>query len=171
MPKEDKTEKKAKKKFNRKIKKALKKQAGVVKEFQEFISKGRGMDLAVGIIIGAAFTAAVNSVVTNLITPILGVLIGGIDFASLSITLPSFFSNTDVPPPVFNYGLFIQSVINFFIIAVCVFIIVKFMNTIKSKLEKEEAEKPAPPKAADVVLLEEIRDLLKEAANENNKGK
>jgi len=137
-----------------------------IKEFKEFISRGSVMDLAVGIIIGSSFTAIVNSIVTDIITPLLGILIGGIDFSSLEIVLPSFFH--DVEPPVFSYGLFIQAVINFFIIAVCVFTIIKFMNTLKNKIEHEldieHAEKNQPEKPADILLLEEIRDLLKKNA-------
>ncbi|MCL2108977.1 MAG: large-conductance mechanosensitive channel protein MscL [Oscillospiraceae bacterium] len=139
----------------------------MVREFKEFISRGSVVDLAVGIIIGSAFTAIVNSVVNNLITPLLGVLIGGIDFSSLQITLPSFFPESE--PPVFSYGVFIQAVINFFIIAVCVFLIIKFMNTLKKKLEhekKSDDSTPDPPKSPEVILLEEIRDLLKKLDEE-----
>jgi len=140
----------------------------IVKEFKEFISRGSVMDLAVGIIIGSAFTAIVNSVVKDIITPLIGILIGGIDFSSLKVTLPSIYS--DAEPPVFAYGLFIQAVINFFIIAVCVFSIIKFLNTLKSRMElekKTEAEtKAEAAKAADVLLLEEIRDLLKQKNSE-----
>jgi len=139
---------------------------GIVKEFKDFISRGSGMDLAIGIIIGSSFTAIMNSVVKDIITPILGVLIGGIDFSSLKLTLPSLFPESE--PPVFSYGVFIQAVINFFVIAVCVFIIIKFLNTLKTKLESEiktDTEKPAEPvKPADILLLEEIRDLLKQNA-------
>ncbi|MCL1824143.1 MAG: large-conductance mechanosensitive channel protein MscL [Oscillospiraceae bacterium] len=151
-----------------KIKKTQKekKKRGIIKEFKEFISRGSVMDLAMGIIIGSSFTAIVNSVVKDIITPVIGILIGGIDFSALKITLPSFFPDSE--PPVFSYGEFIQSVINFFIIAVCVFAIIKFMNTLKSRLEQEKAEEaltePAEPvepeKAAEILLLEEIRDLL-----------
>ncbi|MDR2559434.1 MAG: large-conductance mechanosensitive channel protein MscL [Oscillospiraceae bacterium] len=138
----------------------------MVKEFKEFISRGSVMDLAVGIIIGSSFTAIVNSVVKDIITPLIGILIGGIDFSSLRINLPSIYSEAE--NPVFTYGEFIQAIINFFIIAICVFVIIKFMNTLKSKieLEKKEEEKPSV-KAADILLLEEIRDLLK---NQNIKG-
>ncbi|MCL2694273.1 MAG: large-conductance mechanosensitive channel protein MscL [Oscillospiraceae bacterium] len=144
--------------MNKKPKKE-KKRLGVVKEFKEFISRGSVMDLAVGIIIGSSFTAIVNAVATNIITPVIGILIGGIDFSSLSITLPSLFPEAE--PPVFAYGVFLQAVINFFIIAVCVFTIIKFMNTLKNKIESEKAEELPPVKSADILLLEEIRDLLK----------
>jgi large conductance mechanosensitive channel len=148
----------------RKEKKAIKKKLAIIKEFREFISRGNVMDLAVGVIIGSAFTAIVNSVANNIITPVIGILIGGIDFSSLRVNLPSVYPEAE--KPVLAYGVFIQAIINFFIIAVCVFIIIKFMNTLKSKVELEKkAEEKPPEKAADVLLLEEIRDLLK---NQNN---
>ncbi|MDR2533105.1 MAG: large-conductance mechanosensitive channel protein MscL [Oscillospiraceae bacterium] len=149
-------------------KKKIKAKVAVFKEFKEFISRGSVMDLAVGIIIGSAFTAIVNSVVKDIITPLIGILIGGIDFSSLTVTLPSVYS--DAEPPVFAYGLFIQAVINFFIIAVCVFTIIKFLNTLKSKIEQEKKKESGSDtdaaKAADVVLLEEIRDLLQKNLEE-----
>jgi large conductance mechanosensitive channel len=143
---------------------------GFIKEFKDFISRGSVMDLAVGIIIGSSFTAIVNSVVKDIITPLLGVLIGGIDFSSLKVTLPSLFPESE--PPVFAYGIFIQAVINFFIIAVCVFVIIKFLNALKNKIEHEiktdESKSAEVVKPADVLLLEEIRDLLKRERNEGN---
>ena len=148
-------------------KKKTKLKISIIKEFKEFISRGSVMDLAVGIIIGSAFTAIVNSVVKDIITPLIGILIGGINFSSLKITLPSIYSNAE--PPVFAYGLFIQAVINFFIIAVCVFIIIKFLNTLKSRIEQEKKTEPAPPQPvtpAEILLLEEIRDLLKQKNSE-----
>jgi large conductance mechanosensitive channel len=148
MDKKEKKDEKKKKKF------------AVVKEFKEFISRGNVMDLAVGVIIGSAFTAIVNSVANNIITPVIGILIGGIDFSSLKVNLPSIYSEAE--KPVLAYGVFIQAIINFFIIAVCVFVIIKFMNTLKSKIELEKKEEKPPEKAADVLLLEEIRDLLKQ---------
>jgi len=145
----------------------LREKRGIIKEFREFISRGSVMDLAVGIIIGSAFTAIVNSVVKDLITPLIGILIGGIDFSSLTVTLPGVFS--DAPPPVFAYGVFLQAVINFFIIAVCVFAIIKFMNTVKRRIDTDKAE-PAPEalKPAEIELLEEIRDLLKKNAEKTD---
>lgn len=151
----------------------------IVDEFKEFISRGSVMDLAVGIIIGAAFTAIVSSLVGDIITPLIGLIIGGLDFTKLSVTLPSFFSDNQA---VLNYGNFIQAIINFFIIAVCVFMIIKTMNLIKSKAEQElekkknnktiqetENEQPVPETEKEqkepdpqLVLLTEIRDLLAE---------
>jgi len=143
-------------------KKQKKERRPIINEFREFISRGSVMDLAVGIIIGSSFTAIVNSVVKDIITPIISILIGGIDFSSLKIVLPSFFPEAE--PPVFSYGLFLQAVMNFFIIAVCVFAIIKFMNTLKSKIEQEKNEdgsSPEPEKSTEALLLEEIRDTLK----------
>lgn len=123
------------------------------KEFRDFISRGNVMDLAVGIIIGAAFTAIVNSLVNDIIMPIIGVILGGIDFTTLSVTIGS---------ATINYGLFIQAIINFLLIALVIFFLVKGMNA----LYKKPAPKPAAPAdpPADVKLLTEIRDLLKQQA-------
>lgn len=129
-------------------KEKLEKEKGIIKEFKEFISKGNVVDLAVGVVVGTAFSSIVNSLVNDIIMPFVGVIIGGIDFSKLTIT----FKDANI-----NYGLFIQNIINFLIIAACVFFFVKVINTFKRK--KEE---PAPAaKPDDVVLLEEIRDLLK----------
>lgn len=118
----------------------------MIDEFKEFISKGNVLDLAIGIIVGAAFGKIVTSVVDDILMPIIGIVLGGVNFSSLSLT---FRSST------ISYGSFLQSTIDFLIIAFCVFMIVKFMNKMK---KKEEAK---PVKSEDIVLLEEIRDLLK----------
>lgn len=120
--------------------------------FREFIARGNVVDLAVGVIIGSAFGKIVSSIVDDILMPLIGLLIGGIDFTSLKAQIP----NTDV---VITYGNFLQNVVDFLIIAVCVYIIICAMNKIMKKNEKEESK--APEKPADVVLLEEIRDLLK----------
>lgn len=127
----------------------------MLKEFKKFIARGNVMDLAVGVIVGAAFSAIVTSLVDNILMPIIGVLTGGINF-STGLTIK-------VGDAVINYGAFLQSVIDFLIIAFCIFIIVKIVNKIIGKEEKPAA------KAADVVLLEEIRDLLKEQNKEDKK--
>lgn len=154
------------------------KKKGVIAEFKEFISKGNVVDMAVGVIIGSAFTAIVNSLVADIFTPIIGIIIGGIDFASLSFKIP----DTEIDGKVITqgaeltYGNFIQSIITFLLTAVCVFIFVKVINAVRSgamfkkKKEEEEAaaeaakaeeEKPAePPKPTQEELLAEIRDLL-----------
>ena len=127
-----------------------------VREFKKFIARGNVIDLAVGVIIGGAFSSIVTSLVNNILTPILGLVLGGIDFSNLSIT----FRNTKI-----EYGAFIQSVIDFLIIAVCIFMIVKFINKI-THMKKKEEEKTSSKKSEEVMLLEEIRDLLKEKKEE-----
>lgn len=126
---------------------------GFIKEFKEFISRGNVMDLAVGVIVGSAFSKIVSSLVDNILMPVIGVIIGGIDFSSLSI---------DFKTAHIQYGLFIQNVIDFLIVAFCIFIVVKSFNKLTSKKKKEEIKKEEPKKSDEVVLLEEIRDLLKE---------
>lgn len=122
-----------------------------MKEFKEFISKGNVMTMAVGIIIGAAFTAITTSLVNDVITPLLGIIIGGIDFSGISLTIGE---------AQIMFGNFIQAVINFFLTALVIFLMIKFFNKLQRK-KPEEPEK-APEPAEDVKLLTEIRDLLKE---------
>lgn len=124
----------------------------MLKEFKEFIKRGNVMDLAVGVIVGGAFSSIVTSLVNNILTPILGIFLGGIDFSGLSITI----KNANI-----NYGLFLQSIIDFLIIAFCIFIMIKIINKMISIGKREEEEKSTPTKSEDVLLLEEIRDLLK----------
>ncbi|MBO5517797.1 MAG: large-conductance mechanosensitive channel protein MscL [Firmicutes bacterium] len=125
----------------------------MMKEFKEFISRGNVMDMAVGIIIGGAFTAIVSSLVADIITPIIGMLMGGIDFSSLAVTVGS--ANL-------TYGNFIQAIINFLLVAWVLFMIVKAMNKMKRKEEEKPAEPEAPAEPPeDIVLLREIRDSLK----------
>lgn len=140
----------------------------MLNEFKTFIAKGNVVDLAVGIIIGAAFTAIVNSLVADLINPIIGVITGGIDFSNLFINLgsgdfTSLAAAKDAGAPVFAYGSFITAVINFLIIAWVVFLLVKAVNKLKATTARKEAEvaaaAPAGPTELDVLL--EIRDALK----------
>ena len=144
---------------------------GMVKEFREFAVKGNVMDLAVGVIIGGAFSTIVNSVVKDLIMPIVGVATGGLDFSNKFIRLgdipPSFKGNPDsfkdlqtAGVAVFGYGSFITALINFLILAIIVFGIVKFMNSLRQTKEAAPAEPPPTPE--DVLLLREIRDSLKQ---------
>ncbi|MGN6084913.1 large conductance mechanosensitive channel protein MscL [Trinickia sp.] len=144
---------------------------GMVKEFREFAVKGNVMDLAVGVIIGGAFSTIVNSVVKDLIMPIVGVATGGLDFSNKFIRLgdipPSFKGNPDsfkdlqtAGVAVFGYGSFITALINFLILAIIVFGIVKFMNSLRQPKEAAPAEPPPTPE--DVLLLREIRDSLKQ---------
>lgn len=120
----------------------------MLKEFKEFISKGNAVDLAIGVIIGAAFGAIVNSVVADLFMPLIGIILGGIDFSSLSI---------NIGKAVLPYGKLIQAIINFLIIGFVLFLLVKSINKFN---KKEEAPADTPP-TKDQELLEEIRDLLK----------
>ena len=128
----------------------------MLQEFKDFIAKGNVMDMAVGIIIGAAFTAIVTSLVDDLINPIIGLFLGGIDFSALSAS---------VGEATFTYGNFIMAVINFLIIAFVVFMLVKTVNKAKDAAMKEEAaEEEAPKGPTQEELLAEIRDALKARA-------
>jgi len=137
----------------------------MIQEFREFIAKGNVMDMAVGIIIGAAFTAIVSSLVADLINPIIGIFVGGIDFAELFIVLgegehTSLEQAEEAGAAVFAYGRFIMAVINFLIIAFVVFLLVKGVNRMKREEEAEpEAEPEAGPSELDILM--EIRDSLK----------
>lgn len=121
----------------------------MVKEFKEFISKGNVLDLAVGVIIGGAFGKIVSSLVSDVLMPIIGVITGGVDFTTLSITI----KDASV-----NYGLFIQNIIDFLIVAFCVFIMVKLTNKFR---KKEVVVEKKVTKSEEVILLTEIRDTLK----------
>ncbi len=125
-----------------------------VSEFKDFAIKGNMIDMAVGIVVGGAFGKVVASFVEDVIMPPIGLLLGGVDFSDLGVTLKDAAEGAEAV--VLRYGSFIQSIINFLIIALAIFIVVKWINSLK----KAEEEKPAePPK--DEVLLTEIRDLLK----------
>lgn len=126
------------------------KSKGLVKEFRTFIERGNVIDLAVGVVIGSAFGKIVSSIVDDILMPLIGVLIGGLDFSNLSIK---------VGDARVMYGSFIQNVIDFLIIAVCVFILVKAVNKFTKK--KEEPKEEAPKKSAEEVLLEEILKEIK----------
>jgi len=135
----------------------------MIKEFKEFIARGSVIDLAVGIIIGAAFTAIVNSLVNDILMPPLGLLLGGIDFSNFFITLKGESHGTlkatqEAGSVVIAYGQFLNAIIKFLIVALAVFILVKQVNRFMHK-KHEEAPPPAP--SAEVLLLGEIRDLLK----------
>lgn len=131
--------------------------SGIVAEFRQFISRGNVVDLAVGVIIGSAFTAIVKSLVDDLVMPLIGWLIGGIDFTSLRLVIRE--ASEGVEEAALNYGNFIQSVVNFLLIAAVVFLMVKAINSFHRK--KEPEPEPAPADPEDVQLLREIRDLLK----------
>lgn len=134
----------------------------IVKEFKEFVNRGNVVDMAVGVVIGGAFGKIVTSFVNDVLMPPLGLLLGGMDFKELKwIMQPGTLDEAGqmVGEVALNYGMFIQSVIDFFIIAFAIFMLIKGMNKLKRE-KPAEPEAPAP-KAEDVVLLEEIRDLLK----------
>lgn len=128
------------------------------KEFREFAMRGNVVDLAVGVIIGAAFGKIVSSLVSDIIMPPLGLLIGGVDFKQFSWIIRA--AEGDVPAVVMNYGIFIQNVFDFIIVAFAIFIAIKLMNKMRRKEEEKPAAPPAPP--AEEVLLTEIRDILKQ---------
>lgn len=121
-----------------------------IKEFKEFISRGSVIDLAVAVVIGGAFTKIVNSLVDDIIMPIIGVIIGGINFENLMVT---------VGTAEIKYGMFIQAIVNFLLIALVIFSVIKAINQFKKK-EEEKPEDPVAP-SEDIVLLTEIRDLLR----------
>jgi large conductance mechanosensitive channel len=129
----------------------------MMKEFRDFAMRGNVVDMAVGIVIGGAFGKIVSSFVNDVLMPPIGMAIGGVDFSQLAITLQE--ASGDVAAVTMNYGSFIQTVIDFVIIAFAIFMVIKAMNNLK---KKEEAAPPAPPKPSnEEVLLTEIRDLLK----------
>ena len=148
----------------KKTKDALHKTAGGVKgvlgEFKEFISKGNVLDMAVGLIIGSAFTAIVTSLVDDILMPFIGMILARVNFNSLGVTIP--WGNK----PFLAIGSFLNAVITFLLTAVCVFILVKVMNAFRRKKEDKPKEPPKPTKEEE--LLAEIRDLLKAQQEEKN---
>ena len=131
-------------------------------EFKKFITRGNVLDMAVGVVVGSAFTAIVNSLVKDILNPIIGLITGGIDFSNLKIVLKP--ASGEVAELAIRYGVFINAIIQFVLIAFVLFLIVKSFNKLNERKVKEEAAKKAavpPAKSADIVLLEEIRDLLK----------
>ncbi|URQ61168.1 large-conductance mechanosensitive channel protein MscL [Pantoea alhagi] len=133
-----------------------------LKEFRDFAMRGNVVDLAVGVVIGAAFGKIVSSLVANIIMPPLGLLIGGVDFKQFKWILKP--AQGETPPVVMEYGIFLQNIFDFIIIAFAIFIAIKLMNKLH---KKKEVEKPAAKPSAEATLLTEIRDLMKE---QNNKG-
>jgi large conductance mechanosensitive channel len=134
----------------------------IVKEFKEFISKGNVADLAVGVIIGAAFGKIITSLVDDILMPPLGFLIGGVDFSEKKIVLISADAINKVEEVAIRYGNFVNAVIQFLIVAFCIFAVIKAINALKRKEEAEPAAAPAP--GPEETLLTEIRDLLKQQA-------
>ena len=136
----------------------------MLKEFKEFAVKGNVTDMAIGLIIGASFKAIVSSFVKDVIMPPIGQALGGVDFAKLYINLSdttytSLAEASKAGAPVIRYGVFIQAVVDFIIIAFTIFLVVKAINKMKKSKEEAPAEEPAPT-AEDILLLREIRDSL-----------
>lgn len=135
----------------------------MLKEFKEFAMRGNVVDMAVGIVIGAAFTSIVKSLVGDVIMPVVGLITGGVDFSNVFITLKGGQFETlkaaqDAGAVTLNVGLFINAIISFVIVAFALFLLIKGMNNLKRK--QEESPEDAPPPPSDVQLLEEIRDAL-----------
>ena len=130
---------------------------GIIQEFKEFTIKGNVVDMAIGIIIGTAFGKIVSSLVTDVVMPPIGVLVGGVDFSKLAVTLQE--ATMAEPAVIISYGKFIQTVVDFTIIAAVIFMVIKSINSMKKKAAEAPATPAAPP--AQEVLLMEIRDLLK----------
>ena len=130
----------------------------IIKEFKEFAVKGNVIDMAVGIIVGAAFGKIVSSLVADVVTPPIGFLLGGVDFSNLAITLKA--AADGAPAVVLSYGKFIQTVFDFTIVAAAIFLMIKGINTLKRK--EQAAPEPPPEPSKEEQLLTEIRDLLKE---------
>lgn len=150
--------KESKKDIKENLKDISKKSNGFLNEFKKFIARGNVMDLAVGVIVGTAFTNIVTSLSNNILMPLIGIVIGGFNFKNLSATFEVWGKEVTL-----NYGLFIQSTVDFLITAFCIFVIIKVMNNIFSKKETKKEEPKPPIKTDEVKLLEEIRDLLKES--------
>lgn len=134
-------------------------------EFKTFISRGNILDMAVGVIMGTAFSKIVTSIVNDIFMPLIGLLLGGLNFSGLSL---------QIRDTVIAYGAFIQNVIDFLIVAVCLFLVLRFMAKLTAKKkaaeEAEAKQAPAPAKSDEAVLLEEIRDLLKKESKEGKEG-
>ena len=133
----------------------------MMKEFKEFAMRGNVVDMAVGIVIGAAFGKIVSSFVDDVLMPPIGMLMGGVDFSELSVVLRA--ATDEAEAVALNYGMFIQTLIDFVIIAFAIFMVIKAMNNMKKKEEEKPEEAPKPSK--EVQLLTEIRDALKQPQN------
>ncbi len=132
----------------------------IIAEFREFAMKGNVLDMAVGVVLGGAFSAIITSLVKDILMPLLSIVIGRINISNLQFTIPGLFGSPDI---VLTYGAFLQSVINFLSIALALFICLKFLNRAKDRLHKNEAveEEKEPELSKSEELLAEIRDLLK----------
>ncbi len=137
------------------LKKSLKKVNPILKEFREFVNRGNVLDLAVGVIVGGAFNKIISSLVNDLVMPVVGLVLGGIDFTHLELTIPNFFGINSAAH--IRYGTFIQNVVNFIIVAFCIFIFVRFINKFSAK---KESTKPTTDEKI-LTVLQEIRDQRK----------
>lgn len=144
----------------------MSKSKGFIAEFKEFISKGNAMELAVGMVIGAAFTSIVNSIVNDLIMPVVSMLIGGLDFSSLKLTIPAYIDG--IEPATLNYGNLIQQIVNFLIVALALFLVIKMLNQMNEKA-KAAADKAAA-KLGQGGKEEEAKDEAAEAVKEASKA-
>lgn len=133
----------------------------MIQEFKTFISRGNVIDLAVGVVVGNAFKDIVNSLVDNIIMPLVGILIGGINFTTLSLSI----WGVDI-----KFGLLLQSIVDFLIIAFCIFMTIKVINKLSRKKEEKKEEVKEQLKSDEVLLLEEIRDLLKKEKKQTKKS-
>ena len=142
----------------KKLKKNITKVNPILKEFRDFINRGSVLDLAVGVIVGGAFNKIISSLVNDLIMPAVGVVLGGIDFTSLEITIPNFFGGSGAAH--IRYGNFIQNIVDFLVVAFCVFIFIKLINKFSAKKETEAETEPTTDDKI-LAVLEEIRDQRK----------
>lgn len=141
---------------------------GIIAEFKEFIARGNVIDMAVGVIMGGAFTPIVNSLVNDIVMPCIGMIMGEMDFTDYRIILKAADEAAGVAEVAVGYGNFIQVIINFLIISICVFLLIKGINKFKRKEEKKPEEPPAEPAPTkEELLLAEIRDLLKAKEDSN----
>lgn len=140
----------------------------IIKELKDFMTRGNVVDMAVGVIIGGAFGKIVSSLVSDVIMPPIGVLLSGVNFADLKFVLKqaTMEAGTEIPEVTVNYGVFLQTIIDFVIIATVIFFAIKGINTLRKKQEEIPIAPPAPSKEEE--LLTEIRDLLKEKTNNLN---
>ena len=135
-------------------------------EFKTFIARGNVMDMAVGVVVGGAFTAIVNSLVGDIINPLIGKLFGGVDLSAAKVVLTAADEAAGIEEVAIRYGALIQAIINFLIVALCIFIVVRGINRLKDKAKKEEEaaeeekEEEPPEPSEEVLLLREIRDSL-----------
>jgi len=153
-------------KFQLKHKKYYKNMRTIATEFKEFAIKGNVVDLAVGVIIGAAFGKIVSSLVSDIVMPPIGLIIGGVNFTDLKIIMRGAFNGK--PAVTLNYGNFLQVLLDFLIVAISIFLIVKAINLLKKSKEAEEIMEEAPSASKEEMLLTDIRDLLAQKSQNSN---